>query len=319
MAKVQGDAGKVTRAKDNYDLSHKLIQDFEAAAKEGAAGFAKHKNSLRKWFQYIGVYAQQTTLIKKPEWKVAKDPLSTDEYKNIMRSLKFALNALRASHKKDVGVVQAKLDKGQGQGAASPKDNFSFKYAGSKEIREDLGRLFGSPTLRAALKEHLKFVGEDKQEKAQGPALILGRQTWFYDHILEPFITKDANEILTDMTSLLKVVEEEGVKTTADVEGKAKDLAQKFDKFIYEVIEKYPDIPSKAASAVKASAPEADWTPGAKGLLLFAIQEKLNEALEPLLKGFYDSKIKAMSDKLYITICGFNNTGQRTLETITLH
>jgi hypothetical protein len=304
--KIQSKTERVAkRATYNYVLSKALLDEFLKAYGEKKAGFNTNKDHLYKWFVYLTDFTVRAGKYKKLTWPVPKDAtLSDTMYWKLMLTLKGNYNLMVQDLKETLAKAEEALRKAED--AKKTKVNtekFFFALGDGKSITKDIILLFKIPLFRQKVVAHygdLLVTSKTTDPEGQKEAETLF--SWMFERLVVPFLSEETGSAINFQPELriamVKAVQEKGIVDKAALENylqdqdKAKLLMKAIDEGLTKVITDN-GIPALQQGAKPLSIPTiANIQPEYEQVLLFAIQEKLNAAVEAPLQKLLDDVLE---------------------------
>jgi hypothetical protein len=296
-AKFQSKVGsEVKRAIDNYAVSKGLLDEFIKAYGEKKAGFNTHKDHLYKWFVYLTDFTIRAGKYKTLTWPVQpKGTLTDDLYWKLMLTLKGNYNLMLQDLKETLEKAEELARKAEeAEKAKTTTGKFLFALGDGNAVKKDIWRLFTVPLFRQKTIAHygdLLITAKTNDPDGQKTAEVLF--SWMFERLVLPFLTSDVSVISLQgnlMAAMIKAVQEKGIEDQAALEDYLKDqeksklLMKAMDDALKDVI-LANGIPAIKQGAKPLSIPTPKVKPEYEQILLFAVQEKLNAAVqEPLQK-----------------------------------
>ncbi|HBN21930.1 MAG TPA: hypothetical protein DD412_01675 [Holosporales bacterium] len=304
-AKFQSEeTSEIRRATDNYVLSKVLLDEFIKAYGEKEAGFNTHKDHLYKWFVYLTDFPVRAGKYKKLKWPVPKDKTLTDVmYWKLMRTLKGKYNLMVQNLKETLGKAEEAARKAEeAEKAKTTTGKFLFALGDGTAVKKDIERLFTVPLFRQKVVAHYgdllvttRTNDPDSQKAAE--ALL----SWMFERLVLPFLPSDVSAITLQSElrlAMVKAIQGKGIANQAALEEyltdqeKSKLLMKAMDEALKEVIVAN-GIPAIKQGAKPLSIPTiAKVQPEYEQVFLFAIQEKLNAAVEAPLQKLLDDVLE---------------------------
>lgn len=289
-------AADVKRAQDNYAVSKALLDEFSQAYLAKKSGFNQNKNSLYTWFVYITNFTLRAGKYKKITWPVAENgTLTQAQYWTLMKTLRGNINLmgqdLKAVLKQEVEAAQKAA---AAQKAKATKGKFQFTFGDGRSVQKDIGRLFTEPLFRKKIIAHYgpllitkKTTNPNSQKAAEGLF------SWIFERLLVPFLPSNVSPVALQGTlrlGIIKAVQKQGIHDQGALEAYLKDQAKSatlmnaIDEALKEIIVA-KGIPALRKGAPALTIPKiGDLKPEHEQTLLFAIQGKLNTAVDRPLK-----------------------------------
>ncbi len=295
---------EVKRAIDNYAVSKELLDEFIKAYGEKKAGFNTHKGHLYKWFVYLTDFTIRVGKYKTLTWPVQpKGTLTDDLYWKLMLTLKGNYNLMLQDLKETLEKAEETARKAEeAEKAKTTTGKFLFALGDGNAVKKDIGRLFTVPLFRQKMVAHYgdllvtaKTTDPDGQKTAE--ALF----SWMFERLVLPFLPSDVSAISLQgnlRVSMIKAVQGKGIEDQADLEEYLKDqeksklLMKAMDDALKEVIVAN-GIPAIKQGAKPLSIPTiSNIQPEYEQILLFAVQEKLNAAVQAPLQKLLDEVLE---------------------------
>lgn len=295
---------KVNRAIDNYAFSKELLDEFIKAYGEGKAGFDTHKNHLYKWFVYLTNFKIRAAKYKALTWPVPKDAtLSDTMYWKLMGTLKRNYNLMVQDLKETLAKAEEALRKaGDAKKTKVNTVKFLFDLGSGRSIKKDISLLFKIPLFRQKVVAHygdLLVTSKTADPEGQKEAEVLFY--WMFERLVIPFLPSNVSTISFQdnlRAAMIKAVQEKGIIDQAALENYLQDqaraelLMKAMDEGLKEVITAN-GIPALKQGAKPLNIPTISHVrPEYEQVLLFAIQEKLNEAVEEPLQKLLDDTLE---------------------------
>jgi hypothetical protein len=295
---------EVKRATDNYVLSKALLDEFLKAYDAKKAGFNTHKDHLYKWFVYLTDFTVRAGKYKKLTWPVPKDGTLTDAmYWNLMLTLKGNYNLMVQDLKETMAKAEEALRKAEeAEKAKTTKGKFQFNLEDATAVRKDIARLFTVALFRQKAVAHygdLLVTSNTTDPDGQKSAEILF--SWMFERLVLPFLPSDAsaNTLQGELRKyMVEAVKDKGIADQAALEiylqdqEKAKLLMKAMDGALKDVIKNNGMAALKQGAKPLTIPTIANIQPEYEQVLLFAIQEKLNEAVEAPLQKLLDDVLE---------------------------
>lgn len=300
------DISEVKRATDNYVASKALLDEFIQAYGEKKAGFNTHKDHLYKWFIYLTDFTIRGGKYKKLIWPVPKDGTLTDDiYWKLMLTLKANYNLMVQDLKETLEKAEEALRKAEeAEKAKTTTGKFVFALGDGNAVKKDIVRLFTVPPFRQKVVAHYgDLLVTSKTTDPDGQKSAETLFSWMFERLVIPFLASDVSAITLQgelRVAVVEAVQGKGIKDQVALEEYLKDqeksklLMQSMDEALKAVIVAH-GIPALKQGAAPVSIPTiGNIKPEYRQVLLFAIQEKLNAAVEaPLQKLLGDVLEKA--------------------------
>ncbi|NCP62499.1 MAG: hypothetical protein GW748_04225 [Alphaproteobacteria bacterium] len=295
---------EVKRAIDNYAVSKGLLDEFIKAYGEKKAGFNTHKDHLYKWFVYLTDFTIRAGKYKTLTWPVQpKGTLTDDLYWKLMLTLKGNYNLMLQDLKETLEKAEELARKAEeAEKAKTTTGKFLFALGDGNAVKKDIGRLFTVPLFRQKTIAHYgdllmtaKTTDPDGQKTAE--ALF----SWMFERLVLPFLPSDVSAISLQgnlRAAMIKAVQEKGIEDQAALEDYLKDqeksklLMKAMDDALKDVI-LANGIPAIKQGAKPLSIPTiSNVQPEYEQILLFAVQEKLNAAVQAPLQKLLDEVLE---------------------------